>query len=158
MLQYIAKGWNAQWRRAHHLVKGAHHLESGVVPSVGWGAATSPISKRDANSQILKVQGCATSHNGGLPTQGCATSPRGAHFSICTCLKLDSTSPINSQSNQVCSLWPSPWLLGFYFAFNMSPHVPLFLPLLIFIDFIWLFWVLWAKMTFKWLKSLFLLN
>jgi hypothetical protein len=150
MLAYIAFWVEIPMRRAHQVV------ESGL-PSVGWGLPPLPYLKHMSNPRF-GTQGRATSQSCGLPPQGCTTSPRGAHFTKSTCSTLQSTSSINPQSNRICSLWPSPWLLGFYFAFNMSPHVPLFLPLLIFIDFIWLFWVLWAKMTFKWLKSLFLLN
>jgi hypothetical protein len=49
--------------------------------------------------------------------------------------KLITYAPFNALTNPVFLLMPH-CLLGFYFNSNMSPHVPLFLPLLIFIDFI----------------------
>ena len=61
---------------------------------------------------------------------------RGAHPFICTCSKLMAYAiKYAFDASSIIQMAP-PCLLSFYFNSNMSPHVPLFLPLLIFIDLI----------------------
>ena len=127
-------------RRTHGFSKEGAPSGGRGEPSVGEWAATSPHSQTSVKP-IFEKGGRATSQECGLPPQACTTSPRGAHLSINMCSKLITNSSINCQSTWVCPLWPSPWLLCLYLSSIMSPHVPLFLPLLIFNDFIWLFWV-----------------
>ena len=106
----------------------------------------------------LEEGGRTTSHQSGLPPQGCTTSPRGAHLLNRHVPKLKTISLINCQSTWVCLLWPLAWLCAFIVSSILSPHVSLFLPLLIFIELKWLFWVFESKINFKWLKSLILLK